>query len=272
MSRSLAIIGAGNMAEVIVRSVLRAGGVVPDQMIAADPSPQRRELFEHALGVRCVDSPALAVSGALTVLLSVKPQHVGEVMREIAPVIEDDALLISIAAGVTISFLESFLAGRRCRVVRTMPNTPMLVGAGAVAIAAGTRATPSDLERARSLFEPAAVVIEVPEDKLDAVTALSGSGPAYFFYLVEQMSRAGEEMGLSSDEARILAVRTAIGSGKMLESADVPVAELRRRVTSPGGTTEAAIAHMQQNRLDEIIVAAIKAAQRRGRELGRSQS
>jgi pyrroline-5-carboxylate reductase len=202
----------------------------------------------------------------------VKPQQMPQVLREIAPIIADDALVISIAAGISIASIESALAPKRCRVIRTMPNTPLLVGAGAVAVAPGTRATPDDVALARRLFEPAAVVIEITEDKLDAVTALSGSGPAYVFYLVEQMARAGEEMGLSSDEARILAVRTAVGSGKTLESADVPVEELRRRVTSPGGTTEAAITHMQQNQLDRIIVDAIKAAQRRGRDLGRRMS
>ena len=272
MSGPLAIVGAGNMAEAIVRALLRAGVYRADEITAADPSPDRRDLFARELHVRAVESAADAVPGARVVLLAVKPQQMSSVLREIAPVVADDALVVSIAAGISITSIESGLAPKRCRVIRTMPHTPLLVGSGAVAIAPGTRATPDDLALARRLFEPAAVVIDVTEDKLDAVTALSGSGPAYLFYLVEQMTSAGEEMGLSSDEARILAVRTAIGSGKMLESADVPVSELRRRVTSPGGTTEAALAHMQQHQLDRIVIDAIKAAQRRGRELGRSVS
>jgi pyrroline-5-carboxylate reductase len=270
VSEALAIIGAGNMAEAIVRAVLRAGMMRAEQLVAADPATQRRELFERELRVRSVGSAADAVRDANVVLLGIKPQQMPQVLREIATVIRDEALVISIAAGVSIASIESGLAPKRCRVIRTMPNTPMLVGAGAVAIAPGTRAAPDDLKRARQLFEPAAVVIDVTEDKLDAVTALSGSGPAYFFYLVEAITRAGVETGLSLEESRTLAVQTAIGSGKMLESADVDVSELRRRVTSPGGTTEAAIHHMQRSGLDRIVIEAIKAARDRGRELGRS--
>jgi pyrroline-5-carboxylate reductase len=268
-TQSLGIIGAGNMGEAIARAIIRAGVVKPQFIVAADPSPQRRELFERELRVRCVER-AMDAAQEVTVLLAVKPQQMAQVLREIEPVVLLNALVISIAAGISTAFIDSLLGAKQIRIVRAMPNTPLLVGAGAVAVAPGTRATADDVALARRLFEPAAVVIEVTEDKLDAVTALSGSGPAYFFYLVEQMTRAGEEMGLSSDEARILAVRTAIGSGKMLESADVPVSELRRRVTSPGGTTEAAVTHMQRSRLDRTIIDAIKAAQQRGRELGRS--
>jgi pyrroline-5-carboxylate reductase len=149
-----------------------------------------------------------------------------------------------------------------------MPNTPMLVGEGMVALARGANATDADVATARALFESAASVIEVPEDQIDAVTALSGSGPAYFFFLVEHMTRAGVEMGLSAAHAHLLATKTALGSAKMLmTSADTPQ-ELRRKVTSPGGTTHAAISHMESAGMPQIIVDALKAAQQRGRELG----
>ncbi len=266
----LAIIGAGNMAEAIARAVLSAGVFKPDEIVAADVSVQRRELFERELRVRCVEHASEAVGTAMIVLLAVKPQHMDQVLRSIQPVLEPDVLAISIAAGVPIEFIERRLAPKPIRVIRTMPNTPMLVGAGMVAMAPGTRATKADLDQARRLFEPAAAVIEVSEDKLDAVTALSGSGPAYLFYLVEQMIRAGVEMGLNENEATTLTVRTAIGSGKMLEALHESPPELRRLVTSPGGTTEAAINHMQHRHLDQIIIDAIKDAQRRGRELGTS--
>jgi pyrroline-5-carboxylate reductase len=148
-----------------------------------------------------------------------------------------------------------------------MPNTPLMVGAGAVALAAGPRARASDLATARHLFESSAVVIEVSEDKLDAVTALSGSGPAYLFYLVEQMIAAGVANGLSEDESSMLAVQTAIGSARMLaETGEFP-ADLRAKVTSPGGTTQAAIEHMQSLRFGQIVIDAITAAARRAREL-----
>ena len=149
-----------------------------------------------------------------------------------------------------------------------MPNTPMLVGEGMVAMAAGTHATAQDMAAARRIFESAASVIEVSEDKIDAVTAVSGSGPAYFFYLVEHMIRAGGELGLTPEQSHALATRTALGAAKMLVSSSDSPQELRRKVTSPGGTTQAAIEHMQAQRLDQIIVDAIKAAQRRSRELG----
>jgi pyrroline-5-carboxylate reductase len=190
------------------------------------------------------------------------------VLASLAPTANPSATIVSIAAGITCASIEKHLAPRP--VVRTMPNTPLMVGLGAVAIASGTNARAEHLAQARRLFESVGVVVEVREDQLDAVTALSGSGPAYVFYLVEQMIRAGVEMGLSPEIAHRLATQTALGAGNMLATAgaDSP-AELRRKVTSPGGTTHAAIEHMAAQRLDVIIVEALKAAERRGQELGR---
>jgi pyrroline-5-carboxylate reductase len=264
----LAIIGAGNMAEAIARGLVRGNVFTPDQMIAADVAPERRELFSKQLSIKAVESPAQAVSAAPRVLLSVKPQTMKQVLADMQPVIPADALVISIAAGISSRFIEQGLAPKPCRVIRTMPNTPMLVGEGMVAIAPGSRATKQDIEEARRLFSPAATVIDVTEDKLDAVTALSGSGPAYFFFLVEQMTRAGIEMGLTEQEASTLASRTALGAAKMLTGSTDSPQELRRKVTSPKGTTHAAITHMEEHNLPAIIVEALKAAQRRSRELG----
>jgi pyrroline-5-carboxylate reductase len=150
-----------------------------------------------------------------------------------------------------------------------MPNTPMLVGAGVTAIAPSEHATSDDLATARRIFEAGGPVIELTEDKLDAVTAVSGSGPAYFFYLVEQMIRAGMENGLTESEATLLATRTAIGAGRMLELSNETAGELRRKVTSPGGTTAAAIATMSQAGFERMIADAVRDATNRGRELGR---
>ena len=154
------------------------------------------------------------------------------------------------------------------RVIRTMPNTPMLIGQGIVALARGRNATLDDAQRAWRLFEAGATVIEVGEEQLDAVTAMSGSGPAYIFYLVEQMIRAAEDLGLSPEHSRQLAIRTALGAATMLSSSQEPPAELRRRVTSPGGTTLAALTHLEQHDWAGITVEAIKAAAARSRELG----
>jgi pyrroline-5-carboxylate reductase len=149
-----------------------------------------------------------------------------------------------------------------------MPNTPMLVGEGMVAVAAGRHATPKDVAAARRIFEASAEVIEVAEGQIDAVTALSGSGPAYFFYFVEQMIRAGVQMGLSEEQAHRLASKTALGAGRMLLNGTDSPQELRRKVTTPNGTTHAAISRMEERGLGDIIVEAVRAAERRSKELG----
>ena len=263
----LGIIGAGNMAEAIARGVLSSGTFRNDQIIATDVVEARRKLFESELGIKTIDDPAAIASESKVILLAVKPQSMLTVLEAIAANdTSPDATIVSIAAGITAATIESKLGTRP--VVRTMPNTPLMVGLGAVAIAPGKYADASHLAQARQLFESVGVVVEVREDQLDAVTALSGSGPAYVFYLAEQMARAGVEMGLPSDVAARLAAQTAYGAGKMLMGNDSPV-ELRRKVTSPGGTTQAAIESMQKAKLDVAIVEALKAARRRSEELGR---
>jgi pyrroline-5-carboxylate reductase len=269
MTQSLAILGAGNMAEAIARGVLRSNLLRADQMAASDPSAQRRDLFTSELKIRATDDNRDAAKNADTVLLSVKPQHMADVLTGLAPALRPDALIVSIAAGISTAFIERHLGtDRKWRVVRAMPNTPMLVGEGMAALARGAHATDDDLATARKLFEAAADVIEVAEEHIDTVTALSGSGPAYFFFLVEHMTRAGVELGLTPEQAHKLATKTALGSAKMLAMSPDSPQELRRKVTSPGGTTHAAITHMESQGMPQIIVDALKAAQRRGRELG----
>jgi len=270
MSYELGIIGAGNMAEAIARGVLAASVLTPEQIIAADVYEARRVIFATQLRVRAIESISEVAYHSRVLLLSVKPQQMTEVLADLGKVMTDQTLVISIAAGISSAFIEKSLGqGKSWRVIRTMPNTPMLVGDGMVAISAGTHATPADVARARQLFEAAASVIEVPEDKIDAVTAVSGSGPAYFFFLVEQMIKAGVELGLSESDARLLAAKTAIGSAKMLMTSTDTPQELRRKVTSPGGTTHAAITHMEHAGVDKAVVAAIHAAAARSRELGK---
>jgi pyrroline-5-carboxylate reductase len=268
-SYELGIIGAGNMAEAITRGVLAAGLFRPDQLIAADVAPARRDLFERELNVRAVEHAPDAARGANRLLLSVKPQQMAAALAPLGEVLPPSALVISIAAGVGTAFIERALGhGNAWRVVRTMPNTPMLVGQGMVAVAAGRHATAADLADAARIFAAAASVISVEEDKLDAVTAMSGSGPAYFFYLVEQMVHAGVELGLTPEQSHQLAARTAIGAATMLVSGADSPQELRRKVTSPGGTTQAAITHLEAAGVGSSIVQAIKAAHQRSRELG----
>jgi len=178
-------------------------------------------------------------------------------------------LIVSIAAGISSGFIERNLgAGKAWRVIRAMPNTPMMMGKGMVALARGKHASEQDLAAGRKIFEAGATVLELEESKMDAVTAMSGSGPAYFFYLVEQMTRAGVTLGLSEQEAGVLATRTCIGSAAMLEGSAESPQELRKKVTSPGGTTQAAIELMESREMGEILTAAIRRAAERSRELG----
>jgi len=268
MQFDLAVIGAGNMAEAIVRGVLAARLYEAQRIIAADIAAPRRELFRQ-LGARVTADSAEAARQAPIVLLSVKPQQMQQVLAALRPAIAAETLLISIAAGKSTAFIERALdLARPCRIVRAMPNTPMLVGEGMVALCAGRFAHAEDLQTARRIFESAATVIEVPEEMMDAVTAISGSGPAYFFFLVEQMIRAAQEMGLSAADAHILATRTAAGAAKMLVAGGDSPAELRRKVTSPGGTTQAAIEAMESAGVPAAIVAALHRACQRSRELG----
>jgi pyrroline-5-carboxylate reductase len=270
MSYQLGIVGAGNMAEAIVRGVLGGKKLSAEQIIAADVSPERRALFQNELHVKAVEDKLEVARQARTVLLSVKPQQMQAALADIGHVLDSQALVISIAAGISTKFIETALGGSHpWRIVRTMPNTPMLVGEGMAAIAPGQHATAEDLATARQLFESAATVLEVTEDKIDAVTAISGSGPAYVFFLIEQMIQAGIELGLTPEQSHKLATQTALGAAKMLvKSADSPM-ELRRKVTSPGGTTQAAITYMESHGLGGIVVEAVKAAEKRSRELGK---
>jgi pyrroline-5-carboxylate reductase len=269
MGHELGIIGAGNMAEAIARSVLGKGMLRKEQLIAADVSPARRELFSRELGVSAVEENVAAARDAKMVLLSVKPQQMKDVLAGIGAVMGAQTLVISIAAGISSGFIEKHLGGGKAwRVIRAMPNTPMLVGQGMVALARGKDASETDLAAARRIFEAGAAVLELGEEKMDAVTAMSGSGPAYFFYLVEKMTEAGISLGLTPQEAQVLAVRTCIGAGAMLAGSSETPRELRRKVTSPGGTTQAAIETLESRQAGEAIVAAIRRAAERGRELG----
>jgi len=269
MTYDLAFIGAGNMAEAIARGLISSNTLPADRLIAADVSPERRKLFETSLKINAIESAADAAKDAQAILLAVKPQQMDAVLALLGKAITEKTLVISIAAGVSTRSIETGLGlGSSWRVVRTMPNTPMLVGLGAVALAPGKFATRADVTAARKFFEPAAVVVDVTEDKLDAVTALSGSGPAYIFYLIEHMIAAGIELGLTPEHAALLAKQTALGSSTMAKTSSDDPTTLRKKVTSPNGTTQAAIESLDAAKVGQSIRDAIRAAQVRSIELG----
>jgi len=261
------IVGAGNMAEAVVRGVTGSGFVPRERIVVSDPAPNRRKLFTNDLGVAAVADNAVPAS-CPRVLLAVKPQMMPEVLADIAPAVQSEAVVVSIAAGVTTAFLDKGLKGKG-RIVRVMPNTPMLVAAGMSALAAGPRATDEDVRWAEKLFAVSGKTCIVQEAMIDAVTAVSGSGPAYFFYLIEAMIVAGVAEGLPPEIAATLANQTCAGAARLLaESGEAPE-RLRAKVTSPGGTTQRAIETMEQAGVKEALVRAIRAAAERSRELGK---
>ncbi|MCJ7544318.1 MAG: pyrroline-5-carboxylate reductase [Phycisphaerae bacterium] len=265
-AHELGIVGAGNMAEAIVRGVVRAEVLKAGAIMAADPAAERRRVLE-GLGAACTAHNADAAA-CPRVLLAVKPQVLPRVLTEIAPAVRPQATVISIAAGVTTAAIDQRLGGRG-RIVRVMPNTPMLVGCGASAIAAGPRATPEDLDWTQRLFAAGGITCRVDEALLDAVTAVSGSGPAYFFYLIEAMVAAGVAEGLPQDVARALASATCTGAGRMLSETGESPQVLRARVTSPGGTTQRAMESLEAAGVMDALIAAVRAAAERSRELGK---
>jgi pyrroline-5-carboxylate reductase len=261
----VALVGAGNMAEALLRGALGAKLVKPKQVIASDPSPERRKLFA-GMKVAVTTDNREAVKAADVVVLAIKPQQLGAVLAEISE-LAAGKLVISIVAGAPSAKIAAALAG--ARVIRTMPNTPLLVGLGATAIAKGPGATDADLALARALFGASGQVFELPEPLIDAATAVSGSGPAYLFYLAEAMIEAARAEGLGEQEAAKLVAATLCGAAGLLVKSGEPPEVLRRKVTSPGGTTAAAVEVLDSAGVRVKIVEAVRRAAARSRELGR---
>ncbi len=260
------VIGGGNMAEAIIGSAVRSGFITPAKIVVSEPVAERREALGKTLGVTCVDDNA--IPGACSrVMLAVKPQIMGDVLTTgLAGVITEQTLVISIAAGLPAAFLDEKLQGQG-RIVRVMPNTPIMVGAGASAVCPGPRALADDIEWVKKLFAAGGVVVEVDEKLIDAVIAVSGSGPAYFFYLLEAMVEAGQAEGLDRETATMLAVATCGGAAKLQAQTGEEPSELRRRVTSPGGTTQRAIETLDADDVKASMVKAFRACAQRSREL-----
>jgi pyrroline-5-carboxylate reductase len=241
-------------------------GFDAEQLTVAEIDPARRhELEGRFAGVRVAPSPAWAVADAEVVIVAVKPADVGAVLESAAQSLAADALVLSIAAGVTIATVEASAPGRP--VVRAMPNTAALVRKGASAIAAGARATDAHLAQAEQILGAVGIVVRVPEPALDAVTGLSGSGPAYVFLVAEALIEAGVLVGLGRDVAERLVVQTLVGSAALLDGDDSPAA-LRAAVTSPGGTTAAGLRVLEAAGVRAAFLDAVAAATRRSRELG----
>jgi pyrroline-5-carboxylate reductase len=261
----LAIFGGGKIGEALVSGLLR-GERTPDDIVVCEKHGERAGHLAATYGVQTPDV-ATAVGTARTLLLAVKPQDIDALLAELRPVIGPQHLVVSVAAGITTAHIEGRLADG-IPVVRCMPNTPALVDQAMTAVSAGAHATEEHLATAQSLLGAVGRVVRVPESQLDAVTALSGSGPAYFFFLVEAMIDAGILLGLPRALAAELIVQTAIGSAVMLRDSGEHPVQLREAVTSPGGTTIAAIRELEIHGVRAALLAAIEAACLRSRELG----
>ena len=262
----LGFIGAGNMALAIADSVVKAGLYKGTEIIASDIAADRRDLFSDQIGAAVTDKNAEVMKQADLVILAIKPQQAKDVLAPLAGLASGGQIIVSIMAGVTTQIIEKIL-GPEAIVVRVMSNLAIRVGAGMTAIAKGARANDGHVKMVEKLFQSCGETVLVEEKQMHAVTAVSGSGPAYFFYFVEALIEAGKQAGLSQEQAELLAKQTCLGAAKSLFNGKQSPAELRQAVTSKGGTTAAALAIMEEAKLAEIIGRAVSAAVKRSKEL-----
>ena len=267
MAERIGFLGAGQMATALAKGFTAAQLVPAERIIAFDPVPAAARAFESAIpGVKVAGSNAEVVGQADLVFLAVKPQNMAAVMSEVQKAASPDKLFVSIAAGITLARLTAGLGTER--VIRVMPNTPCLVGLGAAALAAGPGTSSADAQAVARLLDAVGLVVQLDEKLLDAVTGLSGSGPAFVYVMIEALSDGGVRMGLPRDVATRLAAQTVLGAAKMVLGGEHP-AVLKDRVASPGGTTIAGLQVLEAGGVRSALIAAVQAATERSKELGK---
>jgi pyrroline-5-carboxylate reductase len=267
-SHTIGFIGAGNMAEALIRGLVKGDHVPATKIVASGPRQERLDELRGHYGIDVTTDNREVVQRCNLIVLAVKPQILDKVLREIGDKLAAGTLVVSIAAGVDCATIEQAVADG-VRVVRAMPNTCALVGAAATAVSAGTHASPADLATARALFDAVGITVELDEVHLDAVTGLSGSGPAYVFLILEALADAGVKVGLARRNAQRLAAQTVMGSAKMLLETDEHPGKLKDMVTSPGGTAIAGLHTLEEGGLRTTLINAVETATKRARELGR---
>ncbi|NOX25642.1 MAG: pyrroline-5-carboxylate reductase [Deltaproteobacteria bacterium] len=265
----IGFVGGGRMGEALIKGISRADLYSAEQIMAADPAEAQRQTLHKQYGIATFAEARDMVGECDIIILAVKPQIMGLVLDSLRDVVADKHLVISIAAGITLNFLESKLADNGCRFIRVMPNTPALIQEGATAISPGLRADDDDMAKALAIFEAVGQAVILPEIYLDAVTGLSGSGPAYVFSFIEGLIDAGVKVGLARDAAQTLVLQTVLGSVKLAMASNEHPAKLRAMVTSPGGTTIAGLHEMERAGFQGIIMDAVEAATNRSKELGK---
>lgn len=263
----IAVVGAGNMGQALIRGMLTAHWCKPQNLMATNPHHEKCEALAKELGIRATTDNREAAAWCSVLLLAVKPQILPSVLQEVAPVVTKDKLVISIAAGVTTRTIEShFPAGTP--VVRSMPNLGVTVQLGATALCRSEHAKPADLEVAENIFDSVGVSVEVAENLLDAVTGLSGTGPMYVFQIIEGLSDAGVKMGLSRAVSNQLVVQTVLGAARLVQVTGQHPGLLKDQVTSPGGTAIAALHRLESGGMKALLMDAVETATRRSQELG----
>jgi pyrroline-5-carboxylate reductase len=264
--KKIAIIGGGKMGSIIAQGLI-AHKIIPGKdIIVTDIDAARLNFLRSSLKLKVSQNNEKSVKGADIIILAVKPQNMASTLKEISSAINKSKLVISIAAGITTNFIEKSLT-KGVRVLRVMPNTPALIGEGAAAVAKGSCAKKSDIQLAHIIFNAVGISVEVEEALIDAVTGLSGSGPAYFFLIIEALIEAGLKTGLSRALAKQLATQTMLGAARLCIESDKEPAQLREMVTSPNGTTFAGLKVMEEKNIRAIIVSAVEAATKRSKEL-----
>ncbi len=264
----MAVIGAGHIGKALVRGFLDAGKCDKDQLMATIPSVEKARRLQQDLGIRVASDNKEACTWASVVVFCVKPQVLASVLREVSEVIDDEMLVVSVAAGIHTRFIEEIL-GKSVPVIRLMPNVAVLSRQGATGMCWGRHAKDEDVEYVRDLFSSVGLVMEVSEDLMDAVTGLSGTGPMYIFQVIEGLSDAGVKVGLSRDEAYTLAVQTVLGAALMARDLGEHPGRLKDLVTSPAGTAISALHLMERSGFRAILMDAVEEATRRSGELGK---
>jgi pyrroline-5-carboxylate reductase len=264
----IGFIGGGNMSEALIGGLIRTGRARPEQLLATDIVPARREFLATRFSISASSDNRLTAARSQILVLSVEPQHLDAVLGDIHAEAGPDKLIVSVAAGYPIARISRHLPGSR-RIVRAMPNTPSIIGEGVTALARAPGLTDEDAVRAESLFESVGKVVMLEERLMDAVTGLSGSGPAYVYMMIEALADGGVKMGLPRHTAAMLAVQTVAGAAHMILSSEEHPAVLKDRVASPGGTTIAGLHELENGRLRAALMSAVEAAAGRSSELGK---